>query len=84
MTAFYIAEVDLKTDRVARLSPSCVNKSCITLCSLLPQWMNKKVRKAMWWLRGTHAVVVREARVGRVKDVRNEKWRSGGSDKNGC
>jgi hypothetical protein len=26
---------------------------------------------------------VRKARVGRVKDVRNKKWRSGGSDKNG-
>ena len=43
--------------------------------------MNEKIRTAMCWLRRTHAVVVRKARVGRVKDVRDEKWRSGRSDK---
>src|SRR5271170_2343595 len=45
--------------------------------------MNEKVRTAMCWLRRTHAAVVRKARVGRVKDARNDKWRLGGSDENG-
>jgi hypothetical protein len=45
--------------------------------------MKEKVRTAMCWLSRTHAAAVREARVGRVKDVRKEQWRSGGSDKNG-